>query len=259
VRAPFRIVRPFVPDDGSALLQYGHVGPGLIGGDVYALDVTVEPGAHAILVAASATRLHRMAPGASAVQRVRCTLMDGGALEYYPGLTIPFPQTEFVQTVTVTGGPTAKFGMLETWAMGRVERGEYLAFRRLSSRTTGAPRRRAVLPRRGRAGVRARRVRVGGPRGAPIPRGGLLALARGAAPRRHRGPRPAARQRRAAARRLLSARARQDGLRLRAALSATLGRQRAAWGLAPIAFGPYTGTVDPPAPPVLHPQRPRHG
>lgn len=79
-----------------------------------------------------------MPPGVSVRQQVRCTVMDGGTLEYYPGLTIPFPQAAFTQTVAVSVGSAAKFGMLATWAMGRVERGEYLAFRQLSSRTTVA-------------------------------------------------------------------------------------------------------------------------
>jgi urease accessory protein len=135
VRAPFRIVRPFTLEDGSALLQVTHVAPGIMGGDAYRLDVTVEGGARVILLGTSATKLHRMLAGAFARQDVTLTVMPGGALEYYPGLMIPLPQAEFAQTLDVVLAPGAKFGMLEVWAMGRVERGEYLAFRRLSSRT----------------------------------------------------------------------------------------------------------------------------
>ncbi len=134
VRAPFRIVRPFALEDGSILLQLTHVAPGMFAGDAYRLDVVVERGARVVLIGASATKVHRMPLPGAAVQTVTCTVMAGGALEYYPGLVIPFPGSEFVQAVDVTLTPEAKFGMLELWAMGRIERGEYLAFRRLSSR-----------------------------------------------------------------------------------------------------------------------------
>jgi urease accessory protein UreH len=40
-----------------------------------------------------------------------------------------------VQTVQVTAVPTSRVAVIETWAMGRAARGEYLQFRSLSSRT----------------------------------------------------------------------------------------------------------------------------
>jgi hypothetical protein len=39
----------------------------------------------------------------------------------------------------------------------------------------------------------------------------------------------------------------RDGVALCAALSGFLGRQRAAWGLSPIAFERYSGLFDPPS------------
>lgn len=246
VRAPFRIVRPFPLEDGSILLQLTHVAPGMFAGDVYRLDVVVESGARVVLVGASATKVHRMVSSGVAEQTVACTVMAGGALEYYPGLVIPFPGSAFVQAVDVTLSPGARFGMLELWAMGRIERGEYLAFRRLCSRA------RVVLDHRpcylDALELRADRshpagwgvleghryvatgywhwdgVASGGSE-ADIEGPGLL-LVSGA-------PSPGSLYVRGLAR---------DGLALGAALSAFLRRQRAAWGLAPILFDRYTST-----------------
>lgn len=246
VRAPFRIVRPFALEDGGILLQLTHVAPGMFAGDAYRLDVVVESGARVVLVGASATKVHRMPLPGAAVQTVACTVMAGGALEYYPGLVIPFPGSEFVQGVDVMLAPGVRFGMLELWAMGRIERGEYLAFRRLSSRA------RVVLDNRpcyldalelrpdhwhpagwgvleghryvatgywhwDAAGHAGPGVDIAGPN---------LLLVSGA-------PSPGSLYVRGLAR---------DGLSLSMALSGFLRCQRAAWGRSPIPFERYTST-----------------
>ena len=50
VSAPLKIVRPFPLDNGRALVQVLTLGPGLCAGDQYTLDVTVEPGARAVVI-----------------------------------------------------------------------------------------------------------------------------------------------------------------------------------------------------------------
>lgn len=250
VRAPFRIVRPFALDDGSGLLQLTHVAPGMIGGDAYRLDVIVEPGARVVLIGAAATKVHRMPVPGAAVQTVTCTVMAGGALEYYPGLVIPFPDSEFVQTVDVTLAPEARFGMLELWAMGRIERGEYLAFRRLSSRARvvldGRPCYLDALELRPDRSHPAGWGVLEGHR--YVATGYWLWDAAGDAAE------PAADIARPdlllvsgvpAAGRLYVRGLARDGLALGAALSAFLSRQRAVWGLSPIAFERYSGLFDP--------------
>jgi urease accessory protein len=245
VQAPFRIVRPFALEDGSALLQLTHVAPGMMGGDAYRLDVTVEPGARVILIGASATKVHRMPVGTAASHTVRCTVMAGGALEYYPGLVIPFPDSEFVQTVDVTLAADARFGMLELWAMGRIERGEYLAFRRLSSRARVALGDRpcyldAIEFSPDRAHLAGwgmldgyRYVTSGYWRWEAAPTedivGPDVVLVSGVPAAGHLYARGLAR----------------DGVALCAALSTFLSRQRAAWGLSPIPFERYSGLFDP--------------
>jgi urease accessory protein len=142
-QAPWRIVRPFQLPDGSALLQLSQVGPGIMAGDCYHLDVAVEPGASVVMLGAAATKLLTMSPGVLAEHSVACTVADGAALEYYPGMNIPFAGADVIQRVTANLAPTARFGMMDMWAAGRVQHGESAAFRRISSRTavdlSGAP------------------------------------------------------------------------------------------------------------------------
>lgn len=262
-RAPLAIIRPFSQTDGSALLQIVHVAPGLMGGDEYRLDVTVESGAQVILTGTSAMKLYPArpavggeAPGdpvsdrtggpalrrtAGAFQHATFTVMDGGALEYYPGLTIPFAGAEFTQTVDVTLAPSAKFGMLEQWAMGRIERGEYLAFRRLSGRTRiirgGAPCYYDALEFRpgdvslaGWGMLEGHRYLASGywywdaaePQRDLVEPG--LLLVSGVPPHGHRYLRCLA----------------QDGTAMRRALRDFLAAQRTAWRLAPLPFERYT-------------------
>jgi urease accessory protein len=136
VSAPLKIVRPFALDGGRALVQVLTLGPGLCAGDHYTLDITVEPGARAVVIMQTASRILGMTADAHATQSVNLTVCSGGQLEYYPGLTIPFADSSFVQRVHVTAAATARVGILETWSMGRSSRGEHLRFRHLSSRTT---------------------------------------------------------------------------------------------------------------------------
>jgi urease accessory protein len=136
VAAPLKIIRPFLLDDGRALVQVLMLGPGLCAGDDCALDITVEPRARAIVTMQTASRILGMEEGARATQSVNLTVHPDGQLEYYPGLTIPFADSSIMQRIHVAAATGARAGVLESWSMGRSSRGEYLRFRRLSSRTT---------------------------------------------------------------------------------------------------------------------------
>jgi urease accessory protein len=135
-RAPLKIVRPFPLDGGREVVQILTVGPGICAGDAYSIDVTVESGARAVIVTQSASRLHQMEEDATATQTIALAVHPGGHLEYYPGVTIPFPGSDFSQDLRAAVANGARFGLLESWAMGRIGRGEYLRFRRLSARTS---------------------------------------------------------------------------------------------------------------------------
>jgi urease accessory protein len=135
VRAPLKIVRPFELEDGRVLVQVLHLGPGMCGGDEYAINISVQPRARAVVIMQAAARVIGMRDGAHASQQVTLNVEPGGHLEYYPGLTIPFADGSFVQRVDVNAARDSRLGILETWGTGRNMRGEHLAFRRISSRT----------------------------------------------------------------------------------------------------------------------------
>ena len=131
--APLKVVRPFRLKRG-VLVQILNVGPGIMGEDNYDINLSVGPGAHVVVVNQSATKLHRMPEGQKASQRLRIRVAEDARLELYPGLTIPYPGSDFRQEIEVEIHPQADFATLELWAMGRISRGETFQFRRLSNR-----------------------------------------------------------------------------------------------------------------------------
>jgi urease accessory protein len=136
IEAPMIVIRPFELADGRLVVQLITLGPGLCGGDSIHVDVTAEDGARLVVTTTAATRVMTMEEGRHAEQHVVLRAGQDATLEYYPAVTIPFPGSALVQTVQVTAAPTARVAVIETWAMGRAARDEYLQFRSLSSRTT---------------------------------------------------------------------------------------------------------------------------
>ena len=132
---PLKIVRPFPLAGGGLLVQVLTLGPGMCGGDRHSIDVTVDAGARAVIIMQSASRLLAMDEGDHARLDVMLTVRSRGQLEYYPGLTIPFADSSFVQRITASVEPGGRLGLLESWATGRTSRGEYLQFRSISART----------------------------------------------------------------------------------------------------------------------------
>lgn len=133
VSNPLKILRPFDLKDGRVLLQLLNVGPGILANDVFKLSIKLEPGAKVFLVNQSATKLHSMKPGEQALQEIAIDLAENAELEYYPGLSIPFRNTYFEQSIQVHLDSGAKFAFLERWAMGRIAFGERFLFQELSS------------------------------------------------------------------------------------------------------------------------------
>ena len=136
IEAPMTVIRPFELPDGRLVVQLITLGPGLCGGDVMHVDVTAGDGAKAVITTTAATRVMTMEDGQQAEQHVQLRAGHDASLEYYPAVTIPFPGSALAQTIQVTAAQKSRVAVIETWAMGRAARGEYLQFRLLSSRTT---------------------------------------------------------------------------------------------------------------------------
>jgi urease accessory protein len=136
MEAPMTVIRPFELPDGRLVVQLITLGPGLCGGDAMRVDVTAEDGARVVVTTTAATRVMTMERGQRAEQHVLLRAGRDASIEYYPAVTIPFPGSAFVQSVRVLAEPAARVAVIESWALGRAARGEYLQFRSLSSRTT---------------------------------------------------------------------------------------------------------------------------
>ncbi|HTM27158.1 MAG TPA: urease accessory protein UreD [Vicinamibacterales bacterium] len=134
--APMALVRPFDLPDGRTMVQLITLGPGLCAGDAVHIDITAETGARVIVTTTAATRVMAMDASERAEQHVRLHAARDASLEYYPAVTIPFPGSALRQSLAVTASSSARVAVVETWALGRSAREEYLQFRSISSRTT---------------------------------------------------------------------------------------------------------------------------
>jgi urease accessory protein len=87
---PLRVLASFYPEAASICHNVlVHPPGGLVGGDVLDIDVTLAPGAHALITTPGATRFYR-STGATATQRLYATLADGARLEWLPLETLAY-------------------------------------------------------------------------------------------------------------------------------------------------------------------------
>lgn len=146
-QTPLQIMRPYYLDDsGTAYLYLLSPGGGVVGGDRYAIAVTLEAGARACMTTASATKLYA-SPDSVARQRFEVVLQAGAVFEYLPEQIIPFAQSAFHQDMTVRLGSGALAVLMEIVAPGRLARGEAFAYRDYGSGLSVADARDRVLLR----------------------------------------------------------------------------------------------------------------
>lgn len=126
---PLRVLRPvYLDDTGTAYLYLLNPCGGVLGGDTYTIQATLDAGAQAYVTTPSATKLYA-APGQPACQQLDFTLRDGAVLTYLPEPTIPFANAAFRQHMTVRLGNGACAFLGEILAPGRMARDELFAYR----------------------------------------------------------------------------------------------------------------------------------
>lgn len=87
---PMRVLASLYPESPSVCHQVlVHPPGGLVGGDELAIEVDVQPGAHALITTPGATRFYRSL-GAPATQQLQARIAAGGRLEWLPLETIAF-------------------------------------------------------------------------------------------------------------------------------------------------------------------------
>jgi urease accessory protein len=87
---PLRVLASLYPE-GNAICHNVLVHPpgGLVGGDELDIEVSVDPGAHALITTPGATRFYRSS-GAAATQRLRAAVSADARLEWLPLETIAY-------------------------------------------------------------------------------------------------------------------------------------------------------------------------
>jgi urease accessory protein len=126
-------MRPHYLDaSGTAYVYLLSPGGGVVGGDRYAVMVTLEAGARACMTTASATKLYA-SPDSTACQHFEVILQAGTVFEYLPEQIIPFARSAYHQQMTVRLGSGALAVLTEIVAPGRLARGETFAYHDYSS------------------------------------------------------------------------------------------------------------------------------
>lgn len=134
---PLRTTVPLYLDPANGDIAYVYMqNPtgALFAGDHLVTTITADPNTSVHLTTQSATKVHRMTVG-EACQELRIDLAAGAYVEYLPDQIIPQAGARLRQTTYVDVAEHATFIGTETLAPGRIARGEWLEYERISLRT----------------------------------------------------------------------------------------------------------------------------
>ncbi|WP_255608785.1 urease accessory protein UreD [Methylosinus sp. Sm6] len=124
--APLRALFPGVEPDEAPEAAIVNTGGGVVGGDHYAIDVEVEPGAALTITTPAAEKIYRSA-GEHARIETRLRAADGARLEWLPQETILFDEARLRRRLDIDLAPTARFLGVEILLFGRRASGEWLS------------------------------------------------------------------------------------------------------------------------------------
>ncbi len=96
---------------------------GVLQGDTYRIDISLDKGAQAHFTTQGATRIYRMEKGFAA-QAVSISAGEGSYLEYMPDQIIPYAGSRFYQKTSLHVHPEATVVYSETITPGRTAMGE---------------------------------------------------------------------------------------------------------------------------------------
>ncbi|MBZ0293701.1 MAG: urease accessory protein UreD [Anaerolineae bacterium] len=132
-RTPLQVMRAITDDAGCARVYMLSPTGGVVQGDRYQIEVTVEENAHALVTTLAASKIYRMDRD-RAVQRVKIEVMPGAILEYVPDASILFAGSYFEQHVEIFLHPGAFLMFQDSVMPGRLASGECLNFTRYINR-----------------------------------------------------------------------------------------------------------------------------
>jgi urease accessory protein len=131
--APLQVMRSITDAAGCACIYMLSPTGGVVQGDRYQIQITVEPNAHALVTTLAATKVYRM-PDECASQVIHIEVLPGGVLEFVPDAAILFADADFHQTIEVTLQDGAALMFQDGVMPGRLAYGESLNFRRFKNR-----------------------------------------------------------------------------------------------------------------------------
>jgi urease accessory protein len=122
---PLRVLFPRVTKGELPTAALVTTSGGLVGGDRIDVEVSVGPGARALVTTPSAEKVYR-STGASCALRTALSAGEGGLLEWCPQETILFDRSRLERTTTVELAAGATLLAGEVLVFGRLARGERL-------------------------------------------------------------------------------------------------------------------------------------
>jgi len=128
---PLRVQLPLYPEGGVCHTCILHPPGGVVGGDRLAIELRVQPQAHALLTTPGATKFYRS--GGRLAAQTQNLQVNGGRLEWFPQDNIIFPgaEAEIATRIDVSDG--GSFIGWEVLCLGLPTRGERFMAGRLHS------------------------------------------------------------------------------------------------------------------------------
>ncbi len=134
--APWKVVRAFAGERGSALVHLHNVSGGVLSGDQLTLNIDVGRSSVVQVTTTGATRLYRHCAGSpDSWQQTTIHVAEGALLEYLPDLLIPFAGSRHFQRTSIVLDPGAALFAWDILAPGRQASGEMFAFESLRIKT----------------------------------------------------------------------------------------------------------------------------
>ncbi len=131
---PLQVLTPLVLEDGTAYLMLLNPTGGVLGGDHLITEIVQEKETHVCLTTPSATRIYRTEEK-PAVLETAIHVGEDSTLEYLPDHVIPHAGSALRQSLRVEMERGSRAIILDSFAAGRVARGERWNFSQIDSRT----------------------------------------------------------------------------------------------------------------------------
>ncbi len=128
---PLEMRGPF-PGEAGPRYFVRNVTAGILAGDDYDIALCAEPGARVVVEPTAATKAYTMREDGARL-RLRLEAHEGSALRYNAGLTILQCGSAVAQETELVRHPGGTLAYMEVVALGRLARGERLAFRRYTA------------------------------------------------------------------------------------------------------------------------------